>query len=215
MSASLSDQDRKVLRTASRTHSPFQFLKSASEYFFLESYKRYNADSAQESIGWLKFKASGFVFLAFWVESYLNYSLQHLYSGVEYVAVERLSTKKKAELIAEKLGIDFSDYKCTVNELFNFRNSLAHGKTEILGDVEDSSWTLAQYNNGSAASILGDYEDLDAQLELEWESYLKKDNSLIEQKLAEILERFYETGSFEFHPLGSSDFRSFSASVGD
>ncbi|MCB9991067.1 MAG: hypothetical protein H6867_06770 [Rhodospirillales bacterium] len=202
--------DQKICRTASRLHYPFQFLKSASEYQFEESRRRWDSQDPLVAYGWIKFKAAGFVFLAFWVESYLNYCLENIYSASEYDALERLSPKKKAELIAEKLNVKYADYKSVVNELFKFRDSLAHGKKRLFDEIQDNTMTLEKFH--TAGESLSEFADLERYLQTFYEQYLNKDSKNTVKLLEELLDHFYLSAQFQFHPCGVSDLTSFSAS---
>lgn len=77
-----------------------------------------------------QFRAS-LVFTAFALEAFLNHVGPHLFGHWEYL--ERLSPKKKLYLIAERLVVNVDMSKRPwqiIDELFEFRNEIAHGKTK-------------------------------------------------------------------------------------
>ncbi len=79
-----------------------------------------------------QFRAS-LVFTAFTLEAFLNHAGSHLFRHWHYL--ESLSPKKKLELITEHLAINTDPSKAPwqiVDELFRFRNEIAHGKSTVL-----------------------------------------------------------------------------------
>lgn len=78
-----------------------------------------------------QFRAS-LIFTAFTLEAFLNHAGSHLYPHWDYL--ECLSPKKKLDLITEHLSIKCDASKAPwqiINELFRFRNEIAHGKSTI------------------------------------------------------------------------------------
>lgn len=79
-----------------------------------------------------QFRAS-LVFRAFFLEAFLNWMGQHLIPHWKYL--ERLKPREKLDLLADLINVR-PDYGLRpwqiVNDLFGFRNDIAHGKPENL-----------------------------------------------------------------------------------
>ncbi|APW61820.1 hypothetical protein [Paludisphaera borealis] len=95
------------------------------------------------------------VFSAFTFEAYLNDIGPKSFSEQNWNALERLSPKKKLEVIAEQLGcpVDYGRRPWSImKKLFEFRNDIAHGKSDpitetqvvSLDDHEKHLWEFAK-----------------------------------------------------------------------
>lgn len=113
---------RKVVVTKERYVHTYSEMWHTS-YFLLEM----GLEASKWSI--LHFRAS-LVFTAFTLEAYLNHVGEKVF--LCWKDLERLSPKEKLNVIAEKLKIEVNYGKRpwqVVEELFKFRNDIAHGKT--------------------------------------------------------------------------------------
>lgn len=107
------------------------------------------------------------IFTTFTLEAYLNHIGKQIFGCWD--DLERLSPRKKLNVIAEKLGVAKDDGKRpfqTVKKLFDFRNDVAHGKTISL-KTDDEIRIMD--------SKLDDY--MPEPLEAEWEKYCTQDNA--------------------------------------
>ncbi len=80
---------------------------------------------------------SSLLLTAFTLEAYLNHIGQKLFTS--WATLEVLSPLGKLEVVCEKLGVSFpagQRPRQTINELFRFRNALAHGKTVTITEPE-------------------------------------------------------------------------------
>lgn len=108
------------------------------------------------------------VFTAFALEAFLNHAGEKVFSC--WKDLERLSPKEKLNVVSEKIGLRIN-YGVRpwqlMNELFQFRNDIAHGKNVNLERLEEKSLTsygidpsLQHYN-----------------AETRWEKYCTKENA--------------------------------------
>jgi len=108
------------------------------------------------------------IFTAFTMEAYLNHIGQHTFKCWDDLE-GRLSPKSKLNLITEKLQI-LTDYGKrpwqTFSDLFRFRNSVAHGKSELL-------------KSDNQIRLVDDTLDkhMHEFLETEWEKYCTAENA--------------------------------------
>lgn len=127
-----------------------------------------------------QFRAS-LVFRAFSLEALVNWLGQHLIPHWKYL--ERLKPREKLDLLCDLLHVK-PDYGSRpwqiVNELFRFRNALAHGKPEALS--HESLEEMDAFLDRRA----GDF------LRTEWEQFCT------EQNAAKAREDVYEIGSLLF-----------------
>jgi len=108
------------------------------------------------------------VLTAFSFEAFLNHIGKKLFKSHAWAAIERLSPKEKLHVIAELLNVQI-DYGARpwqiIKTLFDFRNSIAHGKTVTLKESE-----LVAMN-----------DDFDRRfrsiLLTEWEAHCTRDNA--------------------------------------
>ena len=116
---------KKVLVTKERTIHAYSEL--------------WHASSCTLEKGLNEAKASSWQFLtsimltAFTFEACLNYIGTNIFSCWD--DIERLSPSAKFSLLCEKLNVDFPQGmrpRNTISELFVFRNSIAHGKSETI-----------------------------------------------------------------------------------
>jgi len=80
---------------------------------------------------------SSLLFTAFALEAYLNHIGQKLFTS--WATLEVLSPLGKLEVVCEKLGLSFpagQRPRQSIDELFRFRNALAHGKTVTIPEPE-------------------------------------------------------------------------------
>ncbi len=80
---------------------------------------------------------SSLLFTAFTLEAYLNHIGQKLFTS--WATLEVLSPLGKLDVVCEKLGLSFSAAqrpRQSIDELFRFRNVLAHGKTVTITEPE-------------------------------------------------------------------------------
>lgn len=126
-----------------------------------------------------QFRAS-LVFRAFFLEAFLNWLGHHLVPHWSYL--ERLTPREKLELLTDLIKLK-PDYSCRpwqmVNEIFTFRNSLAHGKQKNL--AHESLENIDDFLDGK----LGDL------LQADWERFGTQQNAVKAKedigKIAEIL----------------------------
>ena len=79
---------------------------------------------------------SALLFAAFTFEAYLNHIGPTLFKT--WRRMERLPVLSKFDIICERLDVAFpvdSRPRTSILELFNFRNALAHGRSETVSDV--------------------------------------------------------------------------------
>ncbi|WP_156184333.1 hypothetical protein [Cellvibrio sp. pealriver] len=125
------------------------------------------------------------VFTAFTLEAFLNHAGEKVFSC--WKDLERLSPKEKLNVISEKIELKI-DYGVRpwqlINELFQFRNDIAHGKNITL-KLSDTK-TLTNYR-------------LDPNLqhynaETRWEKYCTKENAeRARSEVIEIVELIYNS----------------------
>lgn len=113
---------------------------------------------------------SSLVFTAFSFEAFLN----HIGSKVFlcWDDLEKLNPKEKLNVIAEKLNIDAEYGKQPwqiINQLFKFRNEIAHGKTKYISMSKIES--LEKYNKYYGP---GSY-----RAETNWEKYCTVENAVL------------------------------------
>lgn len=111
------------------------------------------AENTQE--GQLYTTVAALIFSAFTLEAYLNHlgKLQHK----EWDKIERRHSKfEKYKLFASAAGIDFDSFRshpyCTLKELFEFRDRMAHGKTtteDVITSVSLIDDLIPQINSES------------------------------------------------------------------
>jgi len=108
------------------------------------------------------------VFTAFSIEAYLNHVGPKVFKCWE--DLERLSPKEKLNVISEKLEVKVN-YGIrpwqVLTELFQFRNDIAHGKTQkvVISKIE----TLEKHN--------ASYDPWEFRAETRWEKYCTKKNA--------------------------------------
>lgn len=110
------------------------------------------------------------VFTSFTIEAYLNHVGSKVFEC--WNDLEKLSPKEKLNIISEKIGLKVN-YGIRpwqlMTELFQFRNDIAHGKTQKLEITKIES--LAAYN--STVNTFNGY-----RAETRWEKYCTKENAL-------------------------------------
>lgn len=130
------------------------------------------------------------LFSAFTLEAYLNHLGEKLFEY--WKELDRLPYYKKLTIITTHLKIK-PDYKgppySTIEGLFRFRNSIAHGRSKIL----------------SPDPIITDIEDDPHNHErpsTEWEEYcnLKNVNAVIED-VKKVIEELHQKAGFGTHPM--------------
>jgi len=126
------------------------------------------------------------IYTAFTLEAYLNHIGKQIFGCWD--DLERLSPRKKLNVIAEKLGVEKDDGERpfqTVKKLFDFRNDVAHGKTIFL-KTEDEIRIVD--------SKLDDY--MHKPLEAEWEKYCTQDNAkLAREDVESIMWKFHKASN--------------------
>ena len=126
------------------------------------------------------------IYTAFTLEAYLNHIGKQIFGCWD--DLERLSPRKKLNVITEKLGVEKDDGERpfqTVKKLFDFRNDVAHGKTIFL-KTEDEIRIVD--------SKLGDY--MHEPLEAEWEKYCTQDNAkLAREDVESIMWKFHKASN--------------------
>ena len=110
---------------------------------------------------------AGLTFTAFTLEAYLNHVGPQIFRCWDNL--ERLSPLSKLNLIAEKLGVKTDKRKRpyqTILRVFKFRNTLAHGKSEILKVSNE----IRVVNETFDAHMF-------ERLNTKWENYCTQDNA--------------------------------------
>lgn len=205
--SSISADNREVRVTSKREMNPFQFHWETYGFLFQESRKKKDETDIYKREGWYNLRASGIVFLAFWVEAYLNYVLEEVFSLKQFKIFERISVEKKLELFNEKYNI-LMDYTI-FRKLLETRNSLAHGKNHVPDPVTDVI-PLSVFNNSQPNEFINANSMLDA----EWEKYLDKlDEYALANNLEKELEKLFKVSGVKFHPKGLGDLVMHSAEV--
>ena len=146
---------------------------------------------------------SSLVFSAFSLEAFLNHVGEHLFSSWD--DLEKLKTKAKIKIIAEKLNIKI-DYGDTpwqiIPEIIGFRNKVAHGKNTLLKREKNIA------ANDKYEEIMHEF------LFADWQNYATEKNALrVRQRLKEVFKIIHERANIEndflFHhgsQLGSAHF---------
>jgi hypothetical protein len=121
---------------------------------------------------------SSLLLTAFTLEAYLNHIGQQLFTS--WATLEVLSPLGKLEVVCEKLGLSFpADQRPrqSIDELFRFRNALAHGKTvtitepgqlmdvdeyldEFLGQRPRTLWEKLSSTSADAKRVREDVEQI-------------------------------------------------------
>lgn len=125
------------------------------------------------------------IYTAFTLEAYLNHTGKQIFGCWD--DLERLSPRKKLNVIAEKLGVEKDDGERpfqTVKKLFDFRNDVAHGKTIFLKSEDEIR---------IVDSKLDDY--MHKPLGAEWEKYCTLDNAKLARKDVESIMRKFHKAS--------------------
>jgi hypothetical protein len=123
--------DTKIIASVKRTREFRAFAElSHANRVLLE-----NAQEQRE--GWLYECMASILTSAFKIEAYLNHAGTALFP--DWGKKDRLSVKKKLNIIRSHLGMGIKDEQrpySTLEDLFRFRNALAHGRDEILDPPE-------------------------------------------------------------------------------
>jgi hypothetical protein len=107
---------------------------------------------------------SSVMLTAFTFEAYLNHAGEKIFPYWKHL--ERLPLLEKFSLLCEELKVNFTKGKrpySTISELFNFRNSIAHGNSKLI------SKSYLRDINDSLDHHLGE------RLLLDWEKQIKTD----------------------------------------
>jgi hypothetical protein len=128
---------------------------------------------AYEEGSLLQLQASA-VFCAFTFEAYLN----HVgYEEVQYWdEIEKISYRSKLKVISAHLGVKIDESRRpfqTIIELFRLRDKLAHGRTLLFNEVDetstlpshDSSWRIMSWEKLETEDLERYLADLDAAVE--------------------------------------------------
>jgi|SRR4051794_31426361 hypothetical protein len=143
-----------------------------------------------------QFRAS-LVFRAFYLEAFLNWLGPYLVPHWKYL--ERLKPREKLELLNDLIRVT-PDYGSRpwqiVNDLFTFRNNLAHGKPESL--ETSSIENLDDFLDGKLGRIA----------ETEWERFGTENNAIrAKQDVEQIATLLYESAKVKHEgPLGPFSF---------
>jgi len=107
------------------------------------------------------------IFTAFSFEAYLNHIGQILFTC--WNRLEVLSPAGKLDIVCDKIGILLprgERPRQTIKDLFQFRNDLAHGKTNII-EPDDTILDYCQYTD----ELIEDFP------ETKWEKYCNRSNA--------------------------------------
>lgn len=127
------------------------------------------------------------VFTAFTLEAALNHVGQSVFSC--WQDLERLAPRKKLNVLAERIGVEV-DYGrppwLVMNDLFGFRNDIAHGKSEIMRSNE--VLPLREHTE----------ENFHAYVMTRWESYCTQRNAeKAREDVEKIVRALYEKAQLE------------------
>jgi len=146
-----------------------------------------------EQPGSFYFRVAAAVFAAFAVEAYLNDLGAEVFTF--WKSLERLGARDKAEVLHQRLLTNAIDWGTrpfgSVNELFDLRNRLAHGQTEI---VSSSHVVVAETIEQAAASDRGLESEIERRCRLSViERYVADSRAVIE-----LLAEAHKPGSSPF-----------------
>lgn len=131
------------------------------------------------------------VFSAYTLEAYLNHIGRKLF-GCWNDIERRLGPREKLNLLAERLKVEIKQGELpwqTMKALFDFRNDIAHGKSEDL--EESNTLPLNEY----------DEERFQGFIQTRWEKYCIKDNAIrARQGVKNIVEILHAECRFEDNP---------------
>jgi hypothetical protein len=137
----LTSRKPKARITKSRTVNTYAELWHGSDVLLQK------AEADEKGSAWVLM--SSLLLTAFTLEAYLNHIGQRLFGT--WPALEVLSPMSKLDVISEKLDLSFpraNRPRQTIEQLFRFRNALAHGKTEIItapDELRDADEYLDEY----------------------------------------------------------------------
>ena len=144
------------------------------------------------------------VFTAFAFEAYLNHLGEKTFSCWD--DLESLSPKKKLNVIAEKLKIELNYGERpfqTINELFEFRNDIAHGKTVIL-----KSETIINDKVGNEDKYLHNF------IEPNWEKYCTLENiTRARRDIESVMRSLHNVSAIKDEPLFNTGYQAGSAQL--
>lgn len=169
-----------MVSNCKRTIHPFSYHHHAA-WSCLQNAKANNEDRNYQLMASLTFSAFSF-------ESFINYIGKDRLKFWD--EIERIRFFDKVAILYDDLNIDFDKSRRpmqTINELFDFRNKMAHGRSEVLIPKEKITW-----------------EDLDNEsdkLKADWEKFITLKNA--ERALQDIETQFEEialAAGLEPHP---------------
>ena len=138
-------RDREVFTNSEFWHT---------SWCMLEQGKTHEAGSFYQFLGCL-------VFTAFTLEAYLNHIEPKVLDGRLWKKYERMGRRGKFDAIAKKIGLEIV---CTdrpwyvMDELFRFRNEIAHGRSMKISEVETVS--LEEHNTSIMKFVQTPWEKL-------------------------------------------------------
>jgi hypothetical protein len=132
----------KIAVTIDRTVNTYAYLAHGASIALTEAEK--------EGGGSFFHNMNAILLSAFTLEAYYNHLGENCFNL--WASTDRISNYKKLEIILEHFGLE-PDLESTpfseIRELFEFRNEIAHGRTEVLGPVqmvhEDEGRGLNEY----------------------------------------------------------------------
>jgi hypothetical protein len=150
----MQSRPKKALVTQERALTTYAEMWHASECVLAVGIERPRGSSWQF--------LSSIVLTAFAFEAYLNHVGQQVVSC--WTSLERLSPNAKLELLCETLKVSLPGTKGerplqTINELFRFRNTLPHGRSETIVP-KAKSVDIDDLETHRAERLLSDWERL-------------------------------------------------------
>ena len=143
------------------------------------------------------------VFTAFTLEAYLNHIGPKVLKS--WAKPERFGPRKKLKEIAKQLQIvpNYDERPWQVmNQLFGFRNDIAHGKSEVVKD--GSNVPIHEFSDDRFGDIV----------QTDWEKYCTEKNARrAREDVAKIVHALNEAGGFEHDYPFISGFQRRSATV--
>lgn len=131
------------------------------------------------------------VFTAFTLEAYLNHIGPMIFNC--WKSIDRLSPKDKLIIIAEKVQIDINfgiKPWQVMNDLFGFRNDIAHGKSDIV--YEKITVDAKRFNENQ----------IHEWAETRWEKYCNEKNAIkTREDVRQIILKLHEAANIDELPL--------------
>ena len=186
--------------TTERVGSPHYFLRICFSDLFVASKYFQEGGASDCACDWGVLRTSSFVFLAFYIEAYINYVLYAGFSD-NYESLEREPIKRKIQFILDSYQISDVNLAMII-DLFQFRNDLAHGKFYIFP-------SKSKKIKAPAGDCFNDdvYADLDKGNRTRWEKFIGRDFEKLLRDVHEILRRIDEASNLPFRLEESADYR--------